>query len=185
MIEEKKLQRRVVGHHDIRMDGLTDLVVRGRDASVLDIGCNRGMVGFEFANNGATLIHGCDNYEPGIVFARELFIDLRNVKSRFEVVDLNGGGRGLAEAFGDDYPAQYDIVLMLATYHKIKRQMKPDALRDLMLHFAGKTGKYFAFRGRIEEMKELDAIFGKALRRIHTSHLSRTMEAAAAIWARD
>ena len=66
------------GYHDIRLDGLTDLLLRARDASVLDLGCNRGLVGFEFANNGAQLVHGIDIYKEGIWTARQLFADLRN-----------------------------------------------------------------------------------------------------------
>lgn len=184
ILDEHKLMRRVVGWHDIRMDGITDLVLRAKGASVLDIGCNRGLVGFEFANNGAVLVHGCDNYADGIATARGVFCDLRNVKSRFEVVDLAGGPDALLAAFGEDYPAQYDIVLMLATYHKLKRIMSPGALKELMLHFAERTGTYFGWRGRIEEMAEIDAIFGITLTRIHTSHISNDMEPAAAIWMR-
>ena len=50
MESEKQLQRRVAGWHDIRMDGMTDLVCRAKGASVLDIGCNRGLVSFEFGS---------------------------------------------------------------------------------------------------------------------------------------
>lgn len=64
--DENKLMRRVAGYHDIRLDGMLDLVIRARGASVMDVGCNRGLVGFEMANNGATLVHGCDNFAEGI-----------------------------------------------------------------------------------------------------------------------
>lgn len=184
MIPEHKLMRRVVGWHDMRMDGMTDLVLRARGASVLDIGCNRGMVGFEFANNGAAIVHGCDNFEDGIATARGAFCDIRNVKSRFEVVDLTQGPDAVISAFGDEYLARYDIVLMLATYHKLKRIMNAESLNKLMLHFVKRTDTYFGWRGRIEEMHELDTLFEGRLKRIHTSHISTTMEPAAAIWMR-
>src|SRR5678810_812408 len=87
----QKIQRRVAGYHDIRMDGMTDLVIRARDKRVMDIGCNRGLVSFEMANNGAALVHGCDIYKEGIAAAREIFADLRSVRSQFEVVDLTQG----------------------------------------------------------------------------------------------
>jgi len=184
MISEHRLMRRVAGYHDLRLDGISDLVLRARGASVLDIGCNRGLVAFEMANNGASLVHGCDNYEQGIATARELFCDLRNVRSRFEVVDLAGGGDALQAAFGKDYPQHYDIVLMLATYHKLKRGMGR-GLGDLMVHFAERTGKYFGWRGKLEEMAEIDALFAPlGLQRVQTSQLSENMEPAAAIWAR-
>ncbi len=186
MINEYKLQRRVAGHHDIRLDGITDLVMRSKGASVFDIGCNRGLVGFELANNGAELVHGCDNHKEGIATARGLFCDLRAVRSRFEVVDLTLGSDAVMSAFENDYQERYDIVVMLATYHKLKRIMSPYHLNKLMLHFAKRTGTYFAWRGYMDEIDALDALFAmdSRLKRVHTSHLSTQLEPAAAIWAR-
>src|SRR6266576_6992567 len=163
MIESHKLMRRVAGAHDIRMDGISDLVLRARGAAVLDVGCNRGLVGFEFANNGARLVHGCDLYEPGIATAREIFIDLRNVQARFEVVDLTRGPEAL-NLFGG---TPYDIVLLLATYHKLKRVMRADALSELMRKLGNLTITYFGWRSMsndrgesVKEMMQLDCDLG-------------------------
>jgi SAM-dependent methyltransferase len=185
--DEKRLMRRVVGYHDLRLDGMLDLVIRARGASVMDIGCNRGLVGFEMANNGATLVHGCDNYAEGIQAAQHLFADLRNVETQFEVVDLTKGAAAL-RPFGT---GGYDIVLMLATYHKLKRIMAEHALSDLMMHLANRTTKWFGWRGTSEkaaeneaEMTALDRDFRSCgLKRIHTSYLSKTL-GVAAIWER-
>lgn len=181
------VQRRVAGPHDVRMDGMTDLVLRAQGKSVFDIGCNRGMVGFEFAANGARLVHGCDIYEPGILAAREVFADLRAVDSRFEVVDLTGGPEAL-KPFG---AKKYDFVLCLATYHKLKRIMTAEDLSALMRHFGRITKGYFAWRGTSdkhgeneEEMAALDVDLGAVgLKRIHTSYISVEL-GAAAIWGR-
>ncbi|WP_029581955.1 bifunctional 2-polyprenyl-6-hydroxyphenol methylase/3-demethylubiquinol 3-O-methyltransferase UbiG [Bradyrhizobium sp. URHD0069] len=183
-----KLQRRVAGYHDIRMDGITDLVCRAKGASVFDIGCNRGLVSFEMANNGATVCHGCDKFEEGIRTARELFADLRTVESKFEVVDLTGGGDAVTAAFGD---RKYDIVLMLATYHKLKRVMPHTQLCALIRHFGDRTKRYFAWRGTSEKIAEneeekinLDAnLIPMGFRRIHTSYISEEL-GMAAIWKR-
>ena len=188
MESEKQLQRRVAGYHDIRMDGMTDLVCRAKGASVLDIGCNRGLVGFEFANNGATLVHGCDFYEEGLTVARHLFQDLRNCESRFQNVDLTGGVEAIKAAFGHK---PYDIVLVLATYHKLKRVMPADALSALMKHLGKRAQNYFAWRGTSfqakenhEEMTQLDRDMDEAgLRRVHTSEISETL-GLCAIWKR-
>jgi SAM-dependent methyltransferase len=182
---EATLQRRVAGYHDIRLDGMLDLVVRARGASVMDVGCNRGLVGFEMANNGARLVHGCDNYAEGIATAQQLFADLRNCETRFEVVDLSQGGSAL-KVFGD---MRYDIVLMLATYHKLKRVMAPLALDGLMEVLGNRTSKWFGWRATSDkpaendaEMKALDRqLF--PLKRIHTSYISKTL-GVAAIWER-
>jgi ribosomal protein L11 methylase PrmA len=183
---ESKLQRRVAGYHDIRMDGMTDLVCRAKGASVLDIGCNRGLVGFEFANNGAALVHGCDFYEDGLEVARHLFKDLRNCESKFINIDLTGGIEPFKEAFGHK---PYDIILLLATYHKIKREMSHEALSGLMKHLGKRTTKYFAWRGtsekeaeNLDEMARLDKdLLEGGLVRVHTSTISEYL-GLCAIW---
>jgi hypothetical protein len=177
------LMRRVQGHHDLRLDGIGDLLHRARGASVLDIGCNRGLAGFEFAYNGAERVMGMDNYEDGITTCRHLFCDLRSVKHRFEVVDLTGGEPAIRKAFGKDADLSHDIVLMLATYHKLKRIMSKGELDSLMRYFGKVTKKYFGWRGYEEEISVLDDVLGGVgLTRIHTSMISDIQPAA--IWMR-
>jgi SAM-dependent methyltransferase len=179
----ERLMRRVQGYHDLRLDGIGDLLHRARGASVLDIGCNRGLAGFEFAYNGASRVMGLDNYEDGIVAARHIFCDLRAVEHRFEVVDLTGGPDAIRKAFGKDSELRHDIVLMLATYHKLARIMTPKALAELMMYFGNRTLKYFGWRGYAEEIPTLDGVLGRTgLQRIHTSLISDIQPAA--IWAR-
>lgn len=180
---KKPIERRVQGFHDLRLDGIGDLLHRARDATVFDIGCNRGLAGFEFAGNGASRVMGCDVDEPCIWVCRELFADLRAVPHRFEVVDLTGGYEAMRAAFGKDADLKHDIVLMLATYHKLKRVMTSKALSDLMQWFGSKTARYFGWRGYEDEIAQIDVDLGKAgLRRIHTSMISDIQPAA--IWAR-
>jgi hypothetical protein len=172
--------RRVQGYHDLRLDGISDLLHRARGATVFDIGCNRGLAGFEFANNGAELVHGCDNYEDGIIAARHVFCDLRSVEHRFEVVDLTGGPDAVKTAFGG--LRKYDIVLLLATYHKLRRIAGFD-VKPLIEFFGQQTRRFLGWRGHEEEITELDKLLGKAgLKRIHTSFISDIQPAA--IWAR-
>lgn len=181
--EPAPLMRRVQGHHDLRLDGIGDLLHRARGATVFDIGCNRGLAGFEFAGNGAIRVMGCDNYENGIIACRHLFCDLRAVRHRFEVVDLVQGPAGLARAFGKDASLKHDIVLMLATYHKLKRIMPRNDLSALMVHFGKQTAKYFGWRGYEDEIAAIDKDMDAAgLKRIHTSFISDIQPAA--IWAR-
>jgi hypothetical protein len=183
--DEKRFQRRVAGYHDIRLDGMLDLVLRAHGASVMDIGCNRGLVGFEMANNGASLVHGCDNYEEGINTARHLFADLRGVVSQFECVDLTKGIGALKPFKGQTY----DILMILATYHKLKRVMDAKALTALMCGLAERTDHYLAWRGTSDKPNEnegellaLDRDMRSCkFRRIHTSYLSQTL-GVAAIW---
>jgi 2-polyprenyl-3-methyl-5-hydroxy-6-metoxy-1,4-benzoquinol methylase len=174
------LQRRVAGFHDIRLDGIGDLLFRAQGASVMDLGCNRGLVGFEFANNGARLVHGCDIFEEGINTARQIFADLRAVQSQFEVVDLTLGEPAF-EVFGSE---PWDIVLMLALYHKLARQMAKDDLSQLIRFIGSRTARYFAWRGYDSEIKILDEELRTVrLRRVHTSFISKEL-GASAIWER-
>jgi hypothetical protein len=68
---------------------------------------------------GAALIHGCDNYEKGIQTCARVVCRPSLRRNRFEVVDLTQGPKAL----GVFNAAGYDIVLCLATYHKLKRLM--------------------------------------------------------------
>jgi SAM-dependent methyltransferase len=182
-----KVQRRVGGLNNVRLDGITDLVLRAKGKTVFDIGCNRGMVGYQFAEQYASIVHGCDIYEDGIMVAREVFADLRSTEGRFEVVDLTKGPKALKifEMSG------YDIVLCLAVYHKLKRVMPEDKLTELMIFFGHWTKKYFGWRGTAlspdeneQEIRRLDRDLKQAgLKRIHTSYISNDL-GVAAIWGR-
>lgn len=182
------IHRRVAGYHDWRLDGITDLILRAPGASVLDLGCNRGLVGFEFANNGATLVHGVDIDAECINVARHVFADLRSVSSQFEVADLTLGPDALKLLA---MPDRYDIIVMLATYHKIKRQMPSAELSRLMTFLGKKTERFLGWRATSYEfddneveMAALDRDLAPAgLKRIHTSYISKAL-GVAAIWGR-
>ncbi len=179
----ERLMRRVQGYHDLRLDGISDVLHRARGATVFDIGCNRGLAGFEFAYNGAGRVMGCDLYEDGIIAARHVFCDLRAVEHQFEVVDLTGGPAAIKAAFGPMGDVKHDIILMLATYHKLRRQMPPNKLAELMRWLGSRTNKYFCWRGYADEIPLIDLDMQVAgLDRVQTSMLSDIQPAA--IWAR-
>lgn len=181
------IQRRVAGAHHYRLDGLTDLLWRCRGASVLDLGCNRGGVSMDFANYGATLVHGVDNSEKCIDVCREIFADVRNVESQFECQDLTHGTASL-QCFGG---RSYDIVAMLATYHKLKRAMPEHRMTGMIKWLGEHTLHWFAWRGTVDqhdandaEIIALDRDLGSVgLKRIHHSFISTEL-GVAAIWAR-
>lgn len=173
---DKGVQRRIISFSGFRLDGLADLLSRAAGRSVFDIGCNRGMVGYDFALAGAAVVHGCDNYEMGMNVAREVFADIRSVDSRFEVVDLTGGPGAVKKAFGDSYRTHYDFTLMLAVYHKLRRIMKIEDLLYLVDHFAHHCGRFFVWRGSREELPEFEPVLLKRnFRRIHYSEICEIM----------
>ena len=181
--KKQLVNKRVAGFHNNRLDGVTDLLLRANDASVLDIGMNRGLVSLELAGNGASLVHGCDIYEEGVKTAREIFADMPAVKSRFEVVDLTKGPSALSEGFGSDYQ-HYDIILFLALDHELQRLMPQEEVNKIVEHLAGRTKRYFTYRGRTGDVYE--PIMEKAgLKRVHWSQIAEYhFGAPAIIWER-
>lgn len=170
-----------------RLDGLADLYPRMRGSKVFDVGCNRGAVSYDCARAGARLVHGCDIDPGGLVAARDLFADLRDVESCFERIDLTEGPQALSLFKG----MQYDVTLMLATYHKLKRVMGKSELTTLIHYMGSWTTGWFAWRGTSDKADENDAeiaaldrdLGAVGLSRIHTSYISVEL-GAAAIWAR-
>ncbi len=168
LMDEVHPSRRVMGVHDIRFDGISDLLLRARGCSVLDVGCNRGHVCYDFAINGARLVHGCDIYGPGIQAARQWFAELPHVASKFEVVNLEEGPSGLINAFGKE---AYDIVLVLGTTHKLNRAMEPAAISELVTFLARRAVTYFVWSGELKDLDQIDAAVG--MRIVHMSELAK------------
>jgi len=178
------LTSRTAGYFNDRLDGAGDILHRARGASILDIGCNRGMVAFQFVAAGASLVHGCDVYEEGLKTAREVFAEWP-IPSRFEYVDLIGGPCAVSKAFGSEYRRHYDIVLYLAVHHKLKRVMEAAPLDSLVRHLVGRAGKWFLWRGFLEQFDEISAAANESgLVLVQTSNISQAVRNHIAIWTR-
>lgn len=181
LMDEAHPVRRVMGIHEIRFDGLSDLLLRAHGCSVLDVGCNRGHVGWDFAVNGARLVHGCDIDAASIHCARMWFSEHPHVESKFEVVDLREGPAAVTAAFGEQ---TYDIVLLIGVEHKLRRLVEPKALAELLTHLGNLAKVYAAWNGYGESLNHMDEAWGHAgLTRVHTSELALPGRPAA-IWKR-
>lgn len=180
----EKPRRRVHGHHDRRMDGLHDLVARAPGMSVLDVGMNRGANLFEMMDAGARLVNGMELDHICVDFARTLWADLDETECRwqFEVGDLTKGISCL-DPFG---PGNWDIVLMIGVYHKIKRlpsspyrdlgatPMDQNQLNDLIRSLGRRADKYLAFRVGPEEHEHFDPVLAEVgMRKIAVSEISK------------
>lgn len=190
---DRGVQRRIINFSGFRLDGLADILPRASGASVFDVGCNRGAVCHDLVLAGANLVHGCDNYAQGMQTANEWFADIRSVKSKFEVVDLTGGGAAIEKAFGADLLPQYDIMIFLAIYHKLWRVMDKNELRNLVVWLIDHTGKFFVWRGSLEERNELHPLMeSKGFKLVHYSEICEVelpeyknpVPQPAAIWSR-
>lgn len=170
LMDETHPMRRVVGIHEIRFDGLSDLLLRAHGTTVFDVGCNRGHVAWDFAMNGARIVHGCDIHGPSIQCAKLWFSEHPHVESKFEVVDLEQGPEAVAAAFQDQ---KYDIVLLIGVQHKLKRAMPEGRLVELMRSLGDRALTYFGWNGYAEDLPQLDfALGGAGLKRVHTSELA-------------
>lgn len=172
-----------------RLAGISDIRMFADGATVFDLGCNRGMVGYMLAEDGAKRVMGCDIDPDCIITARNVFADRRATEHQFEVVDLTGGERAITQAFGKRTGWKHDIVLMLATYHKLARVMEPAVLRSMMVYLGSVTDRFFGWRGYPEELKELDRALGESgLKRVQTSEIMFCVagepQECSAIWAR-
>lgn len=158
-----------------RLDGLADLLMFARGARVLDLGCNRGLVGYEFAKRGATLVHGCDITPAAIATATHLFSDWTGGNSRHAVIDLAGGPAAL-EGFA---LPDYSIVVMLGVYHKLRRVMPAERLSALMRCIADMTSGHFAWNGFPDEFDAINNdMKASGLHCVHRSTISGQPTAA-------
>lgn len=169
---DKGIQRRSIHYGGWRMDGLADILVRMQGASVLDVGCNRGRTTNECVEHGAKIVHGCDIDPDCMRTANEWFADDRSVEARFEVCDLTGGPAALKKAFGEHYRAEYDFVMMLAVYHKLRRVMELNDLLYLVDHLLHHCGRFFVWRGSREELTEFEpTVLARGFKRVHYSEI--------------
>jgi 2-polyprenyl-3-methyl-5-hydroxy-6-metoxy-1,4-benzoquinol methylase len=131
-----------------RLVGISDLLLISGGSAVLDAGCHRGLVGYEFAKHGAKLVHGVDIDPEVIKFAGALFSDVWTCSSRHEVVDLNR-----CSGFYQSY--SYDVVLLLGVYHKLKRT--GDA-RAVLGNLCRRTAGHLAWNGDENDFDEVDDV---------------------------
>jgi hypothetical protein len=156
-----------------RLVGLEPLSVICPGRSVLDVGCHRGLISYEAARYGATLVHGIDLYPQGIGAAREIFKDA-GIPHQFVEFDLSLGRDALVEALGDVLLPSYDIVLMLAVLQHLRRQMDSGAFDALFDFFAGRVGTYLVLR-----MPNLEAVHPqlakRGFRRIYFNEIDKKL----------
>jgi 2-polyprenyl-3-methyl-5-hydroxy-6-metoxy-1,4-benzoquinol methylase len=108
--------------HD-RIAGLFDCGIDFTGKSVLDVGCNMGIVAYEISKRGPSFIHGLDNYRGALRVAKAVFTAVP-VESRFDLIDLRDE-RQLQSVL---LPS-YDIVLLMEVYHQVRKKNPVAAAR--------------------------------------------------------
>ena len=145
----------ISGEAKDRPAGLRPLFERASGKSILDIGTFNGLIPYEFSKHDPSVIHGIDFYEEGICAARTIF-QSSNVDFDFFIYDLSVGRDRFRNEFEGKLLKSYDIVLLLAIYHKLVRQMPQEDVHELMDYFIGLSGQFIA--ARTPDMVPLDKL---------------------------
>lgn len=114
-----------------RLTGLSWVLEQAKESTVLDFGCAEGLIGYEFARAGASLIHGFDRDRRRIEFARLLFQEIP-VESLFTCSNLAVPLSQFKDTYGSVLRCQYDIVLYLGIYHHLVEQISQNEVHELM-----------------------------------------------------
>lgn len=128
-----------------RFADLTQLLDECADKTVLDIGASEGLVTYEFAKKGASVLHGLERDKERVWIAQRIFRDVSST-SGFWSVDLCEGVNAIESGVGEHLLSEYDIVLFLGVYHHIKDRMSVENLDELIDWLAAKTGTHLAVR---------------------------------------
>ncbi|MER9253559.1 class I SAM-dependent methyltransferase [Mesorhizobium sp. M0598] len=159
-------QKRFKGTWDDRLDGLFSAEVDYAGKSILDVGCNMGVVAYEISKLGPSSIHGIDILKPHIETAKMIFLGCP-VQSRFDCLDL--GSRKLQNVL----QPQYDIVMLLAVYHHMQWSLGEDKARRVLCDIAGRAQTIVARvpPGKDKEMIAVLSDVGFSIKSNHTSPL--------------
>ncbi len=121
-----------------RLGGVFDCGVDFRNQSVLDVGCNIGIISYEVSKRNPRLIHGVDIDQDSVDIASRIFRG-EDIPYQFTQLDLRN-----EQKVADAIKGEYDIVLYLAVEQHLIRQ-SPDAARyvsKLLLEKCNKTMIY-------------------------------------------
>ena len=109
-----KSYKSFMGNWEHRLAGVFDCNVDFSGKTILDAGCNVGIIDYEIAKRSPAFIHGIDSYWGGINAARHIFHGV-DVESRFDVADITND-RKLRRLLRPSY----DIVIMMAVWQHIR-----------------------------------------------------------------
>jgi len=129
------------GDWQTRNQALFELTVDYRGKTILDAGCNLGIVGYEISKQGPSFYHGLDIYAPALRVARAIFSGV-SVEHQFDRVDL-GDERELEAVLK---PA-YDVVIFLAVFGHIANKYGDGAAERTIRTLAGRCRSTFVTTG--------------------------------------
>lgn len=141
----KPLEKVYSGNIFERLEGLEPLLQDCKGASVLDIGCAEGLISYEFAKNGAAVIHGFEIDPRRVDFVKLLFQEVP-IQSEFRTANLAVDFETFKKQFLDLLLGKYDIILYLGVYHHLVKQTSRENVHRFIEELLERTNKYFAVR---------------------------------------
>lgn len=133
-----------------RLDGLFDAGVDLKGASVLDVGCNMGIVGYEVCKNGPVRYCGVEAMRVHAFVAEMIF---KGVSIPTRVVRGNIAKLSVRRKIFEE---MYDVVLYLAVHQHIRKQVGEGAAADVLTDLFRHCAKTLVFRGPdLEEVTEI------------------------------
>lgn len=118
---QRRYKRGYPGDWATRNLPLCEIGLDVRNKSILDAGCNLGIVGYELSKQGPAFYHGIDKDRDALEIALAIFSGVE-VDHRFDRVDLSS-----EKQLSNALEPSYDIVLFLRVLH-------------ILLHRRGETG---------------------------------------------
>ncbi len=138
------------GHWEDRIDGLFDMGVEFQAASVLDIGCNMGIVGYEVCKHGPVAYCGVEGSRVHAFVAEMIF---KGVSTPSRIVWGNITKPSVRKKL---FEQRYDVVLYLAVHQHIRKQVGQAVAADVLSDLFEHCTKTLVFRGPdLEEVSEM------------------------------
>ncbi|EDP71454.1 hypothetical protein FBALC1_03182 [Flavobacteriales bacterium ALC-1] len=153
MFPKDKFQKVYTGNVFDRFIGLENILAECKGLSILDIGAAEGLIDYEFAKNGCSLIHGFERDPKRVNFAKLLFQEVP-IESQFRKADLSIKFEKFNNKFKDILLDNYDITLYLGVYHHLIKQSKEEDVHEFIKCLLRKTKTYFVVRTNMIESIE-------------------------------
>lgn len=141
-----------VGDWNHRIGDLFNCGVEFRGRTVLDAGCNMGLLAYEIAKHEPKFIQGIDHGKDYVRVARMIFLGV-DIESRFDQVDMTRD-RALTAVLLPDY----DVVIFLAVYPHIRKARGVEAAERTLRTLLSRCREDFVIRVPQAELPEVEMI---------------------------
>lgn len=132
-----------------RLEDLLACQIDYREKTVLDAGCNVGILAYEIAKLGPSFIHAIDGSRPELRAARLIFQSVE-IPNRVDLVNLadDAGLRAVLRS-------HYDIVQLLAVYRYVELSFGDIAAWQMLVTLAEHCGERFIVADRLAHFPKI------------------------------